>query len=167
MFGTVAVTIVGELTMKVAVVAPRSTLTTPTKFEPVIVTCRPACPKEGEKPVICGGLDVTVKELELVAVPPVVVTEIGPELPPTGTVAAMVVEETTVNDVAVVPLNVTPEAPVKLPPVIVTVIPTGPLAGVNESTDGGGTETANGLEVVAVPPGVVTEIGPAVAPAGT
>src|SRR5262245_52631586 len=105
--------------MKFAVVTRSLTLVAPVKLEPVIVTCRPACPYVGEKPVICGGPDVIANELELVAGPPGVVTEIGPVVPPTGTVASMVVEEATVNDVAAVPLNFTLEAPVKLLPVMV------------------------------------------------
>ena len=68
--------------------------------------------------------------VELVAVPPDVVTEIGPEVAPEGTDAATCVSEFTAKD-ALVPLNFTAEAPVKLFPAIVTDVPTGPLVGVN------------------------------------
>jgi hypothetical protein len=53
-------------------------------------------------------------------------------------------------------------------PPIVTVVPTGPLVGEKPLTVGSVLEvTVNDAELVAVPPGVVTEIGPVVAPVGT
>ena len=67
---------------------------------------------------------------------------------------------------AAVPLNVTAVAPVKFVPLIVTLVPTGPLVGVKLAIVGAGT-TVNALALVAVPPGVVTRSGPVVAPAGT
>lgn len=75
---------------------------------------------------------------------------------------------TTVN-VAEVPLNATPVAPVKLEPVIETLEPTGPLEGVNPPTLGAVcvAVTVKLAELVAVPLGVVTEIVPVVAPVGT
>ena len=66
-----------------------------------------------------------------------------------------------------VPLNVTAVAPVKFVPLIVTLIPTGPLAGVKLVIVGPLAVTVNAVALVAVPPGVVTLIGPLVAPAGT
>ena len=48
-----------------------------------------------------------------------------------------------------------------------TLVPTGPLEGVNELIVGGGRVTVNEDELLAEPPGVVTEIGPVVAPPGT
>lgn len=68
--------------------------------------------------------------VELVAVPPDVVTEIGPEVAPGGADAVICVSEYTVKG-ALIPLNFTAEAPVKLFPAIVTDVPTGPLVGVN------------------------------------
>ena len=65
------------------------------------------------------------------------VTEIVPVVAPVGTVAVMDVAETTVNFVATVPWNLTVVAPVKLVPVIVTVVPMGPDAGVNDVIVGG------------------------------
>src|SRR5207245_1511781 len=57
-------------------------------------------------------------------------------------------------------------APLKFVPLIVTLVPTGPLVGVKLAIVGGLT-TVNELALVAVPPGVVTLSGPVVAPAGT
>ena len=71
---------------------------------------------------------VTLNELELVAVPPAVVTEIAPLEEQFGTVALICVELTTLND-ADCPLNLTAVAPVKFVPVIVTLVPTPPEAG--------------------------------------
>ena len=57
-------------------------------------------------------------------------------------------------------------APVKLVPLIWTAVPTGPLVGA-KSVIVGGLTTVKLLELVAVPPGVITLIGPVVAPEGT
>ena len=69
--------------------------------------------------------------------------------------------------IAAVPLNLTADAPVKFVPVIVTLVPTGPLAGVKLVIVGALALTVKLAELVAVPPGVVTLTGPVVAPAGT
>ena len=68
---------------------------------------------------------------------------------------------------AAVPLNRTADAPVKLVPLMVTLVPTGPLAGAKLAIVGALTVTVKLLALVAVPPGVVTLSGPVVAPAGT
>jgi hypothetical protein len=65
---------------------------------------------------------------------------------------------------ALTPLNLTAVTPVKFVPLIVTIVPTGPLAGVNAVIAGA---TAKLVALVAVPPGVVTLSGPVVAPVGT
>ena len=65
---------------------------------------------------------------------------------------------------AVAPLNVTAVAPVKFAPVIVTLVPAGPLVGVKLVIIGA---TEKFVALVAVPPGVVTPSGPVVAPVGT
>ena len=65
------------------------------------------------------------------------------------------------------PLKRTVVAPVKLVPLIVTVVFTGPPVGVKLVIVGGLAVTVKVLALVAVPPGVVTLIGPVVAPAGT
>ena len=73
--------------------------------------------------VIVGvaGSALTVKFETLAAVPAAVVTLIFPVVAVEGKTAVMVVEFTTVNDEAPVPLNWTAVAPVKFVPVRVTV----------------------------------------------
>ncbi len=63
-------------------------------------------------------------------------------------------------------MNVMEVTPVKLVPLIVTLVPTGPVTGLNEVTVGGALTVKFEAEV-AEPPGVVTPIGPVVAPLGT
>jgi hypothetical protein len=104
-----------------------------------------------------------MKLVVLVAVPPGVVTAIGPVVALLGTVAVIWVSEATVY-AAEAPLKLTDVAPVKPVPVIVTTVPESPLAGVNEPIDGAIVKL---VVLVAVPPGVVTAIGPLAAPAGT
>jgi hypothetical protein len=95
------------------------------------------------------------------------VTETGPVVAPVGTA--------TVSDVAVavvtvarVPLNLTvlfAGVALKFDPVMLTVVPGQPEVGIMLVTVGAGTEK---LTVdTAVPPVVVTETGPVVAPLGT
>ena len=62
-------------------------------------------------------------------------------------------------------LNATAEVPVKLVPLMDTLVPTGPLAGV-KLVIVGGLITVKLLALVAVPPGVVTLMVPVVAPVG-
>jgi hypothetical protein len=90
----------------------------------------------------CGELEVgfagvagsgfTVKFEALVAVPPGVVTLIGPVVAPDGNTAVIVVELTTLKEAAFVPLNLTAVALVKLVPVRVTIAPLPPQALVGE-----------------------------------
>jgi hypothetical protein len=77
----------------------------------------------------------------------------------------MAVAEVTVK-LALTVLKLTAVAPVKFVPLIVTLVPTGPLVGAKLVIVGALT-TVNALVLVAVPPGVVTLSGPVVAPAGT
>src|SRR5947208_4679450 len=133
--GTVAVIAVAELTVKLALVPLNSTALAPVKLVPLIVTLVPTGPLAGVKLVTVGGL-MTVKLLALLAVPSGVVTPIGPLVAPAGTVAVIVVAEPTVK-LALVPLNSTALAPVKLVPLIVTLVPTGPLPGVKLVMVGG------------------------------
>ena len=79
--------------------------------------------------LLAVNVTLTVKLFVLVAVPLGVVTLTSPVVAPTGTVAWMVVSEVTVK-VAPNALNVTAVAPVKFVPLIVTLVPTGPLVGV-------------------------------------
>ena|SRR5215470_12641277 len=71
---------------------------------------------------------VTTKLLPLAAVPPGVVTATRPVVAPAGTVA-VIFDDELITKVALVPLKVTAVAPVKLLPLIVTLVPTGPLIG--------------------------------------
>lgn len=109
---------------------------------------------------------MTVKFPAVVAVPPAVVTEILPVVAPVGTAVVIWVALVTVK-VAEVLLNFTAVAPVKLVPVMVTGVLTGPAVGAKPEIVGGVTVTVKLEADVAVPPGVVTEIVPLVAPVGT
>jgi hypothetical protein len=112
---------------------------------------------------------LTVKLRLLVAVPPGVVTVIGPAVVPTGTIALIFVDEATVKD-ALTPLNLTEVAPVKRVPEIETELPTRALVGEKDvivGAAGAETVTVKLPPLAAVPPGVVTEIGPVVAADGT
>src|SRR5437763_1155839 len=129
-----------------------------------MVTLVPTGPLLGVKLEIVGGL-MTVKLAALLAVPSEVVTLIGPLETPAGTVAVIAVAEPTVK-LALVPLNSTAEAPVKLVPLMGTLVSTAPLRGVKLEIVGG-LMTVKLAALLAVPPGVVTLIGPLVAPAGT
>ena len=102
--------------------------------------------------------------VELVPVPPGVVTWIFPVTAPAGTVAVTLVAEFTVKLVAFTPPNFTAVVPRSPVPVIVTCVPTGPLVGLNELIVG--TTTYFWL-LVSVPEGVVTVTNPVVALAGT
>jgi hypothetical protein len=111
-------------------------------------------------------IDSTVKLDELVPVPLGVVTLILPVSAPAGTVAVILVAESTEKLVAVTPPNFTEVAPVKAVPLMVTTVPTGPLAGVKDVIVGA-VVTVKSDALVAVPPGVVTVIFPVTAPVGT
>ena len=79
------------------------------------------------------GMAFTVNEAALVPVPDGVVTLIGPLVAPTGSVVVIWVALFTVKGVAGVPLKLTAVAPVKLVPVMTTVVgvvPAQPLLGV-------------------------------------
>ena len=100
--GSWLVICVAELTMKVAVTPLNLTdvvvKPVPLKFVPVVTTEVPIGPLVGVKDVIVGaGTCVTLKSVELVAVPSAFVTWIGPSVPLLGTVAVIVVSLTTVN----------------------------------------------------------------------
>jgi hypothetical protein len=149
---------------------PNLTEVAPASPEPAIVTSVPTGPEVGEIDVIVGPavVVVTVKLLALVPAPAEVVTEIGPLVAPAGTVAVTCESLTTENDAAV-PLNFTKLAPVKLAPVTVTDVPAAPLAGENDEIVGAAAtvDTVKLAVLVPVPPALVTEIGPVVAPVGT
>ena len=84
---------------------------------------------------------ITVKLVALVAVPPLVVTVIGPVVAPPGTSAVRLVADVAVT-VARTPLNFTSFLLVtgsKFVPVIVTAVPIVPLSGVKLVMDGAAT----------------------------
>jgi hypothetical protein len=113
---------------------------------------------------------LTLKLVELVAIPPGVVTLIRPVVAPLGTFVVIRVSDDTVNVADVPPPNVTLVAPVKAVPLIVTAVPALPLVGLNDVIRGAGTDdvvTVKADALVALPPGAVTLIGPLVAPLGT
>jgi hypothetical protein len=101
---------------------------------PVIVTGAKAADVAGEKEVMVGG--GTVNLALLVAVPPGVVTAIFPLFAPGPTTATTWVSDTGVTLAALAPLKVTPVAPVRFVPVIVTLVPTPPAVGVKLETVG-------------------------------
>ena len=72
----------------VADTPPNVTEVAPVRFVPLITTLAPTAPLVGEKLVIVGAA-MTVKDPALVAVPPGVVTLIGPVTAPEGTVAVI------------------------------------------------------------------------------
>jgi hypothetical protein len=108
---------------------------------------------------------LTVKLPVEVALPPGVVTENLPVVAPAGTVAVIWVAVFVVI-VAVVPFNFKDVTPVRLVPLITTGVPTGPAVGLNPVMVGASTVTVKLATEVAVPPGVVTEKVPEVAPPG-
>jgi hypothetical protein len=158
--GTIAVTRIDELTVKLALVPLNLTDVAPVSPVPLITTLIPTGPLVGLKLSIVG---TTVKVPALVAVPPPVITEIFPVAASTGTVAVIWVDELTVKG-APVPLNLTAIAPVSAVPVITTLVRMIPLVGLKLVTVG---ETVKLLALVAVPPAVVTVILPVMAANGT
>jgi len=164
--GTVAVICVSEFTVNVtAAVALNATAVAAVKLVPVSVTTVPTGPFEGLNEVI-AGVTITVKFVALVPVPAEFVTVIFPVVAPVGTVAVICVSEFTVNATADVALNATAVAAVKLVPVSVTTVPTGPFEGLKEEISGAFV-TVKLVALVPVPAEFVTVIFPVVAPVGT
>jgi hypothetical protein len=93
----------------------------------------------------------------------VLVTVIGPLVADAGTVAVIVVDEVWVTDEAATPWKLTAELELNPRPWMVTGVPGGPLAGVNDVTDSVG---ENAVALVVVPPSVVTVIFATLAPLG-
>lgn len=90
--------------------------------------------------------------------------KIRPVCAPVGTVAVTCWSEFTVNWAGTLLPKPTPCVCVRLFPVMVTTVPTGPLGGLKLTIDGA---TRNLRLLLSTPPGVVTAINPVVAPAGT
>lgn len=107
-----------------------------------------------------------MKSLLLCPVPSPLVTLMGPVVAPPGTFARNCVSKSTVNVEAGVPLKEMPVVPVKLLPVSVTSVPTGPPTGVNDDTTGG-FSTVKLLALAPAPAEFVTLMGPVLAPLGT
>lgn len=170
--GTVARICEAESTEKLPDTPLKSTWETFENFVPTIVTVEPANPLPGPKLLIVGaktGAVLTVKFPVLVAMPEVLTTAMGPVVAPLGTLTVIWVGELTVKLPVRALLNNTSVTPIKFVPVIVTEVPEAPLLGVKPVIVGIAAD-AVGVKLVALatkPPGVVTVIGPAVAPAGT
>lgn len=151
--GTVAVMVESETTVNAAAVLLKATAVVPLNALPVMVTDDPTAADDGDTPVMPGaGCDATVNEDVLLAVPPAVVTPIGPEVAVDGTLAVSWVPEVTVK-AAAVPLKDTAVVPAKPLPVTVTEVPGQPVAGVNEEMvgGGGGAELGMGSGVAVAP----------------
>ena len=118
--GTVAAIEVSDMMVKAAVTPPKLVAVAPEKWVPVIETDVPAAPAVGSRPATVGaGGEITVNEPALVAVPALVLTVMGPEVAPAGTVAATVASSET-EKAAACPLNRTEKASVNPLPLIVT-----------------------------------------------
>jgi len=118
-----------------------------TKPDPKIETVVPVTPREGEKLVMVGG-PARVKFAALVTVPDGVETLIFPVDALAGTVVVICVAEFIVKP-ALTPLKVTEFVPTNPDPVITTLDPAGPLAGV-KFPNCGMTEKLAELKPVAV-----------------
>lgn len=105
-----------------------------------------------------------MKLVELAAVPCGVVMSIVPVTAPVGTVSVTSVLDFTLNSVAATPPKMTALVWLRLTPVMVTLVPTGPLAGVKLVICG---VTRKGRLLVSVPLGVTTVRLPVLAPVGT
>jgi hypothetical protein len=130
--GTGTTMLVADQLVGVAVVPLNFTVLLPCdppKFVPAIVTDVPTGPVAGVREVTIGGT-ATVKGSALLEAP-LTVTMTLPVKAPTGTGTTMLVADQLVG-VALTPLNVTVLVPCvapKLVPVMVTDVPTGPIAG--------------------------------------
>lgn len=162
--GTKAVMLVALFTVYDAFMPLNLTAVIALKLVPVIATDVPTGPLPGVNEATVGAPKTVNGEDDSTLSTPLV-TLIFPVVAPVGTVVVMVVLFTTVNDAAK-PLNLTPVAHVNPVPVMETAVPNVPSVGVNDVMVGAGITTKlNAL--VPVPNGLVTEIGPVVAPAGT
>jgi hypothetical protein len=166
--GTGTTMLVADQLVGVAVVPLNVTVLVPLvapKPVPAIVTAVPTGPLVGDRLVRLGGT-VTVNVRPLLARPPTVTTTL-PLVAPVGTGTTTLVDDQLVG-VVLVPLKVTVLAPCvapKLVPVIVTLVPTGPLVGDKLVRVGVGV-TVNARLLLAWPL-TLTTTPPDVAPAGT
>ena len=161
--GTVMVILVPVEELTVVVTPLNFTIGVLSKFVPDIITVAPGAPEAGLKPDTVG--EANTSKFVLLIVTPLVVTEMGPSAAPAGTVVVIVVGETSVAP-AIIPLKkVTVAGEVKFVPVMVTVVPTAPLAGLNPAMVGVG-KTVNEGPVTVIPFNE-SETVPVVAPDGT
>ena len=146
-----------KLTVPVPCVAP--------KLVPVIVTGVPAAPDVGLKPVIVGG-GITVKETPLL-VPLLVVTTKGPLVAPLGMNVTMLasLQLATPNAVPLKETVLSPCAPPKFFPVIVTDVPKRPDGGFRLVMVGG--ERLKFTPLLTVPTELTVTVLAAGTPAGT
>lgn len=153
---TTAVIVVGLTIVKEdAAVPPKLTVVAPEKLFPDMVTVVPVPAVKGINELITGA-GINVKPASE-AVPPGVVILTKPDVP-LPTIAVIVLVLTTVKEVAAVPPKLTAVAPLKLFPVIVTVVPAPAVTGVNEPMTGPGIKVKPTSE--SVPPGVITLTAP-------
>ena len=115
------------------------------KPEPLMVTVVPGNASAGVNDDMEGG-GKKLKPAED-AVPPGVVTERFP-LAPAPTMAVMLLAELTVKELAGSPPKSTAVAPVKLLPLMVTVVPVPPVCGVKELICGCGMYVNPALEAL-------------------
>jgi hypothetical protein len=109
-------------------VPPKLTAVIPEKLLPLMVMVSPMVPDKGEKPLTTdAGGGIKIKPARL-PVPLGDVTETNPE-PPFPTTAVIVVAFTTVKELAGMPPKLTEVVPVKIFPLMVTVLPLVALAG--------------------------------------
>src|SRR6185503_5716481 len=113
------------------------------KPEPLMLIAVPAPPLAGVKPLITGSITNPIIE----PAPPGPVTTILPELPLPNT-AVSCVSDTTLNDVAGTPPNVTAVMPVKYCPVSVMVLSPCAVNGENELITGPGKNLKPATEAV-------------------
>jgi hypothetical protein len=166
--GTVARMVDDETTVNGMLKKPIRTAVAPLRDEPVIVTSVPGGPELGVSEEIDGGrLAVTVKATLLTAVPAAVCTRMGPVEAKPGTVA-FTRPSVMPAKAALTPLKLTLSGEVSPVPLMLTLVPGGPLVGVNEVMVGiGPLATMKFVELVPVPLGELTRIGPLTAAGGT
>ena len=105
------------------------TAVAPVKLVPLTTTGVPTPPLSGETPVIVGAT-YTVSAFALDAKPAPFTTTMEPLVALSGTIAVILVAELTVKLAGEEPLKVTSNVPVKLTPLMTTLVPAAALDGV-------------------------------------
>ena len=158
--GTTTVSLVALTVAGTATTPPKRTLVAPANALPTIVTVVPTGAALGMKEPTRGS---TNRVAALVAVPPAVMTVIGPSLALAGTVSRSCVRESTLNP-ARTPFTFTALMPPKPVPRTSTGLPGAAWEGANVVIPG---TTRNTVGLATVPPPVVTVIRPLNAVGGT